>query len=119
MIERKYKRVPVRVPLYVSLDGEVILQKMIRLESRDLSGGGLAFETSKKIPIEANSRVVVARLGDLSDSAQIEGRVVYLRKEPTGRYSIGLEFTRFINVTQEELLNRIAEWESEATHPPV
>ena len=117
-VERKYKRVSVRVPLFVSLDGDVLLKKMIRIESCDLSGGGLSFETSKKVPVEANSRVVVAKLGDLSEAAQIEGRVVYRRRDAaTGRYAIGLEFIRFINVTREELVNRIEQWEAQATLP--
>lgn len=108
---RRYPRFNVRVPVYISgVDGS-IFRKHILLESSDLSGGGLSFETHRKIPLEAESQVMVARLGDLSDGASIRGRVVHRQQNPvTGRYRVGLEFTEFLNVTREQLLTRIETW---------
>ena len=113
---RKYPRFNVRVPVYISgVDGS-LFRKHILLESSDVSGGGLSFETHRKIPLEAESRVVVAKLGDLSEGAQIHGRVVHRQQNPrTGRYRVGLEFTEFVNVTREQLLTQIETW---AARPP-
>ncbi len=52
--------------------------------------------------------MVVARLGDIEDPALIEGRVARVQlDEATGRYVVGIEFTRFLNVTPEELVERL------------
>jgi c-di-GMP-binding flagellar brake protein YcgR len=108
--ERVYPRHRVAVPLYITMDGEY-LQKTIPLESKDVSGGGICFETSKQIPLEAESSVIVAGLGDLGKAAFIHGRVVHRTKDPaTERYTVGLQFTGFINTTREELLARIEAW---------
>ena len=111
---RSYPRVPVRLPLYVALDGDM-LRKLVALETEDVSGGGLSFETGHALPIEAESRLVVSRLGDLPAGAYIEGRVAHCRQdEASGRYRVGVEFVRFVEISREALLGRIAEWESGA-----
>jgi c-di-GMP-binding flagellar brake protein YcgR len=105
--KRQHRRFQVRVPLFISVDGEVY-RKTVRLESRDVSAGGLSFETGREVPLAAESRVIVARLGDLEDPALIEGRVAYVQhNEATGRYVVGIEFTRFLNVSPEELVERL------------
>jgi c-di-GMP-binding flagellar brake protein YcgR len=109
--QRRFPRLPVRVPLFVVMHGDV-MRKRVRIESRDVSGGGLCFETSKELPLEAESRLVISGLSDLPDEAAIECRVARCGIDPaTGRYVIGLEFTGFRGVTREELLARFAVWE--------
>jgi c-di-GMP-binding flagellar brake protein YcgR len=108
--DRRHARFRIKVPVYVALDGDTF-SKTIHLESRDVSAGGLSFETSRKVPLEAESKVVVSRLGDLGEPALIHGRVVHREKDPeTGRYTVGLEFVEFVNVTPEELMARIEAW---------
>lgn len=112
MAERKYKRFRVKVPLYVSLTGN-LYRKMVRIECRDLSTGGLSFETNQEIPLEADSRLIISKVGDLPESAYIEGRVVHRSRNPvTGRYWVGVEFTRFNNVTPRDIEDCIDCWES-------
>lgn len=107
---RRYARFRLKVPVYIALEGGTF-RKTIALESRDLSGGGLSFETSRKVTIHAKSKVVVSKLGDLGEPALIHGRVAYTQKNPdTGRYTVGLEFIEFVNVTREDLLARIEGW---------
>ena len=116
---RKYKRVAVRIPVYISLDGGVY-SKVVQLTCLDVSGGGLSFETGREVPLEADSRLVVGKLGDLPASAHIEGRVTHRAKDgKTGRYRIGVEFTSFANVTREELLERIEAWKAQAPLEPL
>jgi c-di-GMP-binding flagellar brake protein YcgR len=103
MAERKYERFRVKVPLYISVAGDVF-RKMVRIECRDLSLGGLSFETSQEIPLEANSHVVLSKVGELPEGASIEGRVVHRSQNPTtGRYWVGVEFTGFKNITREDI----------------
>jgi c-di-GMP-binding flagellar brake protein YcgR len=105
--KRQHRRFQVKVPLFISVDGEVY-RKTVRLQSRDVSRGGLSFETGREVPLSAESRVIVARLGDLEDPALIEGRVAHVQlNEATGRYVVGIEFTRFLNVSPEELVERL------------
>jgi c-di-GMP-binding flagellar brake protein YcgR len=119
MAERKHKRVRVSVPIFISLAGDVY-RKMIRLECRDLSAGGLSFETNQEIPLEADSRVVIAKVGKLPDAASIEARVVHRSRNPvTGRYWIGVEFTRFNNVTLDDLAECIGCKESMNDETPL
>jgi len=114
---RHHPRFKVKVPIYISLNGETY-RKSIHLESRDVSAGGLSFETTRRIPLDADSRVVIARVGDLAGTALIYGRVAYRQKDPkTRRYTVGLEFTRFVNTTREELLEHIHVWQT-PTPPP-
>jgi c-di-GMP-binding flagellar brake protein YcgR len=110
MTERAYPRHRLAVPLYITM-GEDYLHKTISLESKDVSGGGLSFETRKQVPLEAESSVIVAKLGDLGQPAFIRGRVVHRRQDPaTNRYTVGLQFTSFVNTTREDLLARIEAW---------
>lgn len=119
--DRRYERFRIKVPVYVALEGGTF-RKTIPLQSRDVSGGGLSFETSRKIPLNAKSRVVVSKLGEVADPAMIYGRVAHRSKDPkTGRYTIGIEFIEFVNVTREELLAHIETWAqslSEQATPP-
>ena len=110
MTERVYPRHSLKVPLYITM-GEDFVHKTIFLESKDVSGGGLAFETRKQIPLDSESSVIVAKLGDLGKPAFIRGRVVHRRQDPeTNRYTVGLQFTSFVNTTREDLLARIEAW---------
>jgi c-di-GMP-binding flagellar brake protein YcgR len=119
--DRKFERVQIKVPVYIAIDGGTF-RKTIHLESRDVSGGGLAFETSRKIPLNAKSKVVVSKIGEVAEPAMIHGRVAHRSKDPvTGRYTIGLEFIEFVNVTREQLLAHIDTWSrelSEQVTPP-
>ena len=114
---RLYPRIRVKVPVYISLGGEMF-RKSVQLESKDVSAGGLAFETSRRIPLDADSRVVISRLGDLTEPVVIHGRIAYRQKDTkTGRYTVGLEFTRFVNTTRDELLEHLQVWQT-PTPPP-
>jgi hypothetical protein len=107
---RQHERVPLRLPLYVVIGSE-IFQKMVEIETANLSRGGLAFETHREIPLEAESLVMVSRLGDLPPSAQIQGRVAYCRHDPgKGVYVVGISFTEFQGVTATDLAARIEAW---------
>jgi c-di-GMP-binding flagellar brake protein YcgR len=110
--KRQHRRYPVKVPLFISIGGG-IYRKTVRLESRDISTGGLSFETGREVPVDAESRVVVARIGDIGEPALIQGRVAHIRQDPqSGRFTVGIEFTGFDNVTPEELQRRIENWQS-------
>jgi c-di-GMP-binding flagellar brake protein YcgR len=114
---RKHERIPARVPLYVVMGGE-IFQKMIELETQNISTGGLAFETHREIPLEAESLVMVSRLGDLPPTAQIQGRVVHCHHDPERDvYMVGVTFTKFEGVTPEELNERIEGWRKDTERP--
>ena len=119
MERRKHERLAIRVPLYVVIGAE-IFQKMVDLETANVSEGGLAFETHRAIPLEAESLVMVSRLGDLPPSAQIHGRVAYCRHDPErGVYTVGIDFTDFQGVTREELNARIDSWkQADKTRSP-
>jgi hypothetical protein len=107
---RKHERIAVRVPLYVVIGAE-IFQKMVEIETANVSAGGLAFETHREIPLEAESLVMVSRLGDLPASAQIQGRVAYCEHDPArGVYTVGVTFTAFQGVTEQDLNTRIDAW---------
>ena len=109
---RAHRRYPIRVPLYVNVEGRVF-KKKLRIHSRDISAGGLSFTTRQKLPIDARSKVIIGKLGDFLDSAHIEGMVVYLRRDNEQKhYAVGVEFTRFVDVEQEQLAARLREWES-------
>lgn len=109
---RAHRRYSIRVPLYINVEGRVF-KKKLRLHSRDISAGGLSFTTRQKLPIDARSKVIIGKLGDFLESAHIEGMVVYLRRDREQKqYAVGVEFTRFVDVEQEELAARLKEWES-------
>lgn len=121
MIERRFHRLPLRVPLYVSVGGGRLFEKAVAIESRDISGGGLSFETRRKIPVDVRSKIVVGGLEGLPQAALIEGRVVYRRakaarvgEDVDARYTIGVEFVDFVNTTREEILERISAWQETA-----
>jgi len=101
--------------MFISVGGGRLYEKAVEIESRDISGGGLSFETHREIPLDAKSKIVVGRLGNLPASAIIEGRVVYRLKQ-SGRdfYTVGVEVLDFVNTSREELLERIDSWRDEA-----
>jgi c-di-GMP-binding flagellar brake protein YcgR len=109
---RAHPRLSIRVPLYINVEGRVF-KKKLRIHSRDISAGGLSFTTRQKLPIDARSKVIIGKIGDFLDSAHIEGMVVYLRRnQELKQYAVGIEFTRFVDVEQQELAARLKEWES-------
>ncbi len=109
---RAHRRYSIRVPLYINVEGRVF-KKKLRIHSRDISAGGLSFTTRQKLPIDARSKVIIGKLGDFLETAHIEGMVVYLRRDREQKqYLVGVEFTRFVDVEQQELENRLKEWES-------
>lgn len=115
---RRYPRHSLRLPLYVTTEAGV-LRKTVALESRDVSAGGVAFETGQKIPLAAEAKLVLSKLGDLPESALIRGRVARLTPDPaTGRIIVGVEFSEFVSVTREELLDRIERWKESPTPTP-
>ncbi len=117
MSGRRYLRYPVKVPLYISVKGGVF-QRFVEIHSKDLSEGGIAFETSKRIPLEANTRVEVSVLAGLPPDCRIEGHVVYRQKNPaTARYTIGVAFDRFVNVDRAELLGLFERGEDQQPTP--
>ena len=72
---RKHRRVKLKLPIYVSLQDEIV-KKLIPVESEDISEGGLRFQTRQELPLEADSRIVVSKLANLHPTAHIEGRIV-------------------------------------------
>jgi c-di-GMP-binding flagellar brake protein YcgR len=101
---RQYERFRIKVPVYIAEEGGTF-RKIVSLESRDVSVGGLCFETSRPIRLHAKSKVVVSKLGDLAEPVLIHARVAYLEQDPvTGRQTVGLEFLEFANVTPEDLM---------------
>jgi hypothetical protein len=97
----------VRVPVYVMLEGEVF-QKMVQMEARNISDGGLAFETRRRISVDAESLVVVARITGLPEGAQIKARVVHSHWDAAAESCrVGIAFTEFVGVTPDEVMARI------------
>ena len=118
MTERRFERVPLRVPLFITVGEGRLFEKAVSIECRDISGGGLSFETRKEIPIDASSKIVMGRLGDLPAAALIEGRVVYRRPQKgSDKYTVGVEFLEFVNTSREELLDRINAWGRDPKRP--
>ena len=100
--------------LFITVGEGRLYEKAVEIECRDISGGGLSFETRRAIPLEARSKIIMGRLGDLPSSAIIEGRVVYRRKQAgTDRYTVGVEFLDFVNTSREELVERIQTWQGD------
>ena len=119
MIERHFPRVSLKVPLFITVGGGRLYEKAIEIESQDISGGGLSFETHREIPLDAKSKIVMGRLGNLPSSAIIEGRVVYrLKQSETDVYTIGVEFLDFVNTSREELVERIRLWQDDTYANP-
>lgn len=117
--QRRFPRHVLALPLYVTVDGGV-LRKTVALESRDVSAGGVSFETSQKVPLAAEAKLILSRLGDLPEGALILGRVARLGlPDPvTHRVVVGVEFTEFVSVTRDELLERISRWKESPTPTP-
>ncbi len=117
--QRRFPRHALVLPLYVSLDGGV-LRKTVSLESRDVSAGGVSFETGRKVPLAAEARLVLSKLGDMPENAYIRGRVARLGPpDPvTLRVVVGVEFTEFVRVTRDELVEKIARWKEFQTPTP-
>jgi len=100
--------------LFITVGGGRLYEKAVGIECRDISGGGLSFETDREIPLDATSKIVVGCLGNLPSSAIIEGRVVYrLKKAGEERYTVGVEFLDFVNTSREELVERIRSWQDD------
>ena len=119
MTDRAHPRFKATVPLFVSY-GHRVYQRQVALESRNVSLGGLAFETSHKIPMDATTRVLVSQFGDLPEDARIEGRIAYRAKnEATGKYAIGIAFTKFVNVEREQLLRHMEQWSKSEQLTPI
>ncbi len=107
---RKHIRYVAHVPIYIG-DGDALVRKTVRLLSRDISEGGLSFETSRELPLDATSRVVISSLGDIPGPILIRGRVAWRRPQAaSGRYLVGVQFTAFENVTRDRLLAEIEAW---------
>jgi hypothetical protein len=106
---RQDRRYAIRVPIYVAL-GQEIVRKRIPLESRDVSAGGLSFETSRAMPLGAHTQIVLARLGDDGGPAAIRGDVVWTRAIPDRkRHLVGVKFAEYEGVSRESLAARIEE----------
>ncbi len=107
---RQDRRFSLRVPLYIAV-AEGTVRKIIHLRSRDISAGGLSFETARELQLEAETQVIFSGVGDLPGRYVIRGRVVWKKLLPdTGRYLIGVQFTSFEGVSREELVARMEEW---------
>ena len=104
---RRHRRFFIRVPLYISIEGTVV-RRTVHLESRDVSAGGMSFETGRDVPLAAESQVVLASMGEERSTVSIRGRVVWTRPIPeTGRFCVGVMFTDFDGLSREELASRI------------
>jgi c-di-GMP-binding flagellar brake protein YcgR len=104
--KRKDRRFSIRVPIYVALDHDVV-RKTIHIESRDVSAGGVSFETGRELPLAADTQLVLGPLGS-SPAVTIRGRVVWTRQIPeTGRYLVGVQFTDYEGLSRQELAARV------------
>jgi hypothetical protein len=104
---RQHPRRPARFPLYVALEGE-LYHKMVSVEAKDLSSGGLAFQTKTALPRDARTTLMLGKLVGLPATAHIEARVVHCQPDANGEdFIVGIEFVRFVDVTPEDLLARV------------
>jgi c-di-GMP-binding flagellar brake protein YcgR len=112
---RKHPRYPVNVPLFVSIANSVV-RKWVQIETRDVSQGGLCFETGAELPLRSRARIMVGRLGGgLPDSAQIKARIAYRQRvDDSGRYRVGIEFEQLVDVTQKQLERWLEDWREQA-----
>jgi len=109
---RRHTRHAVKVLVFVR-DGDDVIQKWVEIQTRDISLGGLCFETGRDIPVEADAFIMVGRLGgDIPDSAQIHAKVAHSQLLDGGanRYRLGLQFGKLVDVTAEQLSRRLDEW---------
>lgn len=101
---RKHPRSPTRFPLYVAIQGE-LYHKMVTVEARDISAGGLAFEAKSPLPRDAKTTVMLGKLEGLPGTAHIEAQVMHCAPVPgSDSFSVGVRFERFVDITAEELL---------------
>jgi c-di-GMP-binding flagellar brake protein YcgR len=115
---RQHRRYPLRVSLYIAV-GEGIVNKTVHLQSRDISAGGLSFETARELEVDAQSQIIFSGLGDLSGSYVIRGRIVWRKPLPdTGRFLVGVQFTDFEGISREELAARMEEWARSQSRAP-
>ena len=111
---RQHPRRARRFPLYIALHGE-LYSKMVTVEARDISAGGLAFETGTPIPNGASANVMLGKLDGLPGSAHIEARVVHSQPVPGSEsFAVGVRFVRFVDITPEELIARVTTPEAPA-----
>ena len=104
---RQHPRLPRRFPLYVALQGE-LYNKMVTVEARDISAGGLAFETQTPLPQDARATVMLGKLEGLPGTAHIEAQVVHSEPLPgSDSFAVGVRFVRFVDITPEELIARV------------
>jgi len=80
-----------------------MFRKVVRVHTLDLSAGGLAFETTQELSLDSHSLLVLEKIGDLPGAASVEGRVAHVRQLEDGRYHVGVQFSRFVNVTLDEV----------------
>jgi hypothetical protein len=105
---REHTRHPTRLPLYVALSGE-LYQKTVAVEAKDVSNGGLAFETKTALPLEAQATLMLGKLDGLPSTAHIEARIVHCQPHADGEsFTIGVKFVRLVDVTLEELVARVS-----------
>jgi hypothetical protein len=101
---RQHPRRPARFPLYVALAGE-LYHKMVLVEARDISNGGLAFETKTALPDGARSTVMLGRLDGMPATAHIQASIAHCRPQPDGEsFMVGVKFEEFVDITTEQLL---------------
>jgi hypothetical protein len=100
---RQHPRKPARFPLYVALAGE-LYHKTVEVQARDLSNGGLAFDTRTTLPHGARATVMLGRLAGLPRTAHIEARIVHCQPLPDGEsFKVGVKFEEFGDITAERL----------------
>jgi PilZ domain len=105
---REHPRWPARFPLYVAMAGE-LFHKTVAVEARDLSSGGLAFETKTAIAKDSRATVMLGKLQGLPATAHIEARIVHCEPSKDGEtFTVGVMFVRFVDVTAEDLMKRVS-----------
>jgi hypothetical protein len=94
--------------MYVALQGE-LFHKTVGVEAKDISNGGLAFESKTALPQEARATVMLGKLPGLPATAHIEARIVHCEPQGDGEtFTIGVKFVRLVDVTAEELVARVS-----------
>jgi hypothetical protein len=72
--------------------------KPLRLEAKNLSLGGLKFQSNRRIPLFEEVQVVIFAKSDGKELSRVRGRVVRLEEVDTGfgekSYGIALAFTQ-------------------------
>jgi hypothetical protein len=101
---RQHARRPARFPLYVALAGE-LYHKMVSVEAKDISNGGLAFETKTGLPEGSRSTVMLGKLDGMPATAHIEARIVHCRPLGDGEtFTVGVKFEQFVDISTDQLL---------------